>query len=169
MSNIPPIAFTWTGETMTPRDQRAAALYEVGTTYALTPYKGRSKRSHDHYFACIEEAWRNLPDDQFARFTTSEHLRKFLLIKCGYCAVTEIACGSPETAAQVAALLRQKDEYALVVVQEGVIREYVAESQSQPAMGKKRFQESKQAVLDEAAAMIGVPIEDLTRNAGRAA
>jgi hypothetical protein len=36
-------------------------------------------------------------------------------------------------------------------------------------MGPKVFQESKQAVLEAAAGMIGVSVEDLVRNEGRAA
>lgn len=166
---IPAMAFTWTGEFLKPRDRRAMAVLEVGRTYRMTVSEGRSNKSHAHYFACIEEVWRNLPDEQAERFPSSKHLRKHLLIKCGYHHLTEIPCEVSEVAERVAARIRVKDEYALVLVQGGVVREYTAQSQSKESMRPKVFQKSKQDVLEAGAMMIGVSVEDLARNEGRAA
>ncbi|MEQ8226692.1 MAG: hypothetical protein RIA64_01300 [Rhodospirillales bacterium] len=168
---IPPMAFTWDQESrsMRARDRRAERFFEHGKTYRLAIREGRSQVSHDHYFACIEEVWRNLPDEQAERFPSSKHLRKHLLIKCGYHHLTEIPCEVSEVAERVAARIRVKDEYALVLVQGGVVREYTAQSQSKESMRPKVFQKSKQDVLEAGAMMIGVSVEDLVRNQGRAA
>ena len=167
---IPPIAYTCDEDgRMTPRDPRATEFYEPGNTYPLVPYQGRSQKSHNHEFAVIDEAWKHLPGVYLARFPTPTHFRKFLLITCGYHHLKEIPCGSDEVAAQVAAHLKVKDEYAIIQVQGGVVREFTAESQSKKAMGAKRFQESKTAIFEEAALMIGVDLAELAKNVGKAA
>jgi hypothetical protein len=61
------------------------------------------------------------------------------------------------------------DEYALVSVEGSVVNVFSAQSQSQRAMGKQRFQASKEAVLDVLASMVGVKAEQLQHEAGRAA
>lgn len=171
---IPPLAFTWNaadGEhgCMVPRDHRAQTYFEDRQTYQLQVYEGRSKKSHDHFFAVIEEAWKNLPERHAARFPTDEHFRKYLLIQNGFCTSTELACGTPDQAVKFAKHLRTKDAYSMILVRGTVVMEFVAESQSQHAMGKARFQDSKQKCLEGAAAMIGVSVEDLAKNTGRAA
>ena len=171
---IPPLAFTWRADmgehgTMVPRDHRAQAHFEDRQTYQLQVYEGRSKRSHDHFFAVIEEAWKNLPEHHAARFPTPEHFRKCLLIQNGFCTTTELACGTPDQAVKFANHLRTKDAYSVILVRGTVVTEFVAESQSQQTMGKDRFQDSKQKCLEGAAAMIGVSVEDLVKNTGRAA
>lgn len=171
---IPPIAFTWNaadGEhgRMVPRDHRAPDLFEDGKTYRLQIFEGRSRRSHNHEFVVIEEAWKNLPQEQFERFPTPDHFRKFLLIKRGYCDRREIACDTQEAAERVAGAARDLIEYSVAVVQGASVAIYTPQSQSQKTMGKDKFQQSKQDIIEEAAAMIGVSVEDLAKNTGRAA
>jgi hypothetical protein len=61
------------------------------------------------------------------------------------------------------------DDYAIVLMEGMVVTVWRAESQSYKAMGKKRFTESKRAVLDYCASLVGVSTNDLERNAERAA
>ena len=53
------------------------------------------------------------------------------------------------------------DEYAIVTVTGSLVTVYTAQSQSYRAMGKDKFQASKQAVLDLIAEMIGVETKKL--------
>ena len=167
-----PLTYTWDGDAMIPLKRftrMADAQFVIGEEYRLAIHEGRSMKSHSHYFAALTEAWRNLSDDHAERFPTVEHLRKWLLIKAGYRDERSIVCSSKAEAQRVAAFMRPADEFAVVTVNEAIVTFYTAKSQSVRAMGRKDFQESKQAVLDIAAGMIGVNRDDLRRNAGRAA
>ena len=127
----------------------------------------RSAASHAHFFACLSEAWHNLPEAD-NRFPTPDALRKWALIKNGYCTKTECVCDSPEQAAAVAAFTGNA-EGIIIVVRENVVVKYTAKSQSIAAMGKTEFQLSKDVVLDTIAELIGTKRKRLEENAGRAA
>lgn len=168
--NIPPMDFSWDGENFVPRVPRLADKhYVVGLSYRLVPHEERSMRSHRFYFASVNEAWKNLPEDMADRFPTADHLRKYALIKSGYRDERSIVCSSKAEALRVGAFIRPMDEYAVVVVRDAVVTVYEAKSQSMRAMGKKTFGASKEAVLDTVASMIGTTPGTLTANAGAAA
>ena len=171
MADIPPLTFDWTDDgVMRPQLSRAADRhYVVGLSYRLVPHEERSMRSHRFYFASVGEAWKNLPEHLAEQFPTSEHLRKFALIRAGYRDERSIVAASKAEAQRIAAFVRPIDGYAVVTVSEAVVRVYTAQSQSTRAMGKKAFGESKDRVLDIVAGMIGTSPGDLQRNAERAA
>lgn len=153
----PPEPFEWDGEVMRPlRPRRADAFYTVGERYIMAPVEQRSDPSHRHEFAWLREAWMTLPDQMAERFPTSEHLRKFALIKAGYCDGHTITCASKAEALRVAAFIRPIDEFAVVVTNGATVTRYTAKSQSRRAMGGKVFQESKQAIMEVIAGMLGV-------------
>lgn len=167
-----PILFQWSGEAMVPHARFARecdAAFVVGEVYRLAVQEHRSQASHNHFFAAVQEAWMNLPEDQAERFPTAEHLRKYALIRAGYRDERSIVCASKAEAQRIAAFIKPMDPFAIVTVSEAVVRVFTAQSQSTGAMGKKVFQESKNKVLDVLAEMIGVQPETLTRNVGRAA
>jgi hypothetical protein len=60
------ILMTWDGETMTPLNRtwagRADKQFVVGETYFVEAMHERSMASHRQYFASLNEAWRNLPE-----------------------------------------------------------------------------------------------------------
>lgn len=167
-----PVTFTWTGETMEPL-QRFRRLcdrqFVVGESYPLVVQEDRSSHSHRHYFASIHDAWLNLPEDQAERFQTSEHLRKYALIRAGFFDEKSIVCASKSEAQRIGAFIKPMDTFAIVVAREATIRVFTAKSQSVKAMGKKEFQDSKQKVLDIVSGMIGVDTGALNANAGKAA
>lgn len=168
--DIPPMVFQWDGLAMIPaRAKLADQLFVVGEHYTLVQHRDRSQASHNHYFAAIHDAWLNLPEELAERFPTSEHLRKFALIKAGYCDSQSIVCASKAEAGRVAAFVRPTDEFSIVAVNGATVTRYTAKSQSMRAMGKKVFQESKDAVLEVVAAMINVAPRELSAEAGRAA
>lgn len=143
--------------------------YAAGAIYPLDVHEGRSHQSHKHYFACIHDAWLNLPESWTDEFPTDEHLRKHALIKAGYCDKRSLVLNSRAEALRTAAFIQPIDSYAIVTAQECTVTVYTAQSQSVKAMGGKVFQESKTAVLDIVSAMAGVKLEELSANAGQAA
>ncbi len=143
--------------------------FVIGQEYPMIVHEARSAASHSHYFACLAECWKNLPDHEAERFPTVEALRKFALIKCGYADERSIVAASKAEALRVAAFVRPMDEYAVVLVSECVVKVFTAQSQSMRAMGKKAFAASKDAVLAYAASLIGVTPATVASEAGRAA
>lgn len=132
-----------------------AAEFGEGEVVTLERREGRSRASHNAYFAQVEEAWSNIPEHMAERWATPDHLRRWALIKAGYRDERSIACASKAEALRVAAFVRPLDEYAVVVVREAVVTVLTAKSQSLKAMGKVDFQDSKTKVLDVLADLIG--------------
>lgn len=156
----------WDGRALVPlRADLARAELVAGEIYIAVPPGGRSQASHNHYFAAVAEAWRNLPDAAAANMPTPEHLRKFALIKAGYRDIRSIVCASRAEALRLAAFIRPMDEYAVVTVSGAAVSVATAQSQSIRAMGKAEFEASKAAVLDVVAEMIGITVDDLSQNA----
>ena len=155
-----PLMFVWQGDGFTPRSAywqgEADKQFVVGQIYLIEAVEERSIRSHNHFFASVAEAWRNLPDNLLALHPSPEHLRKHALIRAGYHESKSIVCSSAAEAQKVAAFIKPDDDYAIVIVRDNVVTRYMAKSQSMKAMGKKEFQASKDAVLDEIAKIIGV-------------
>ena len=165
-----PLRFRWSGEAMTPLQPGAAARqYEKGEVYALEVREARSANSHRHYFSAINEGWSQLPEHMAERFPTPDHLRRWLLIRAGFRDERTIVLASKAEAVRVASFIRPLDTYAVIVPREATVVVMTAKSQSYKAMGAREFAASKQAVLDELAAMIGVERRALDQNAGKAA
>lgn len=167
-----PVLFTWDGESMVAQRRFQTVCdkqFVVGEVYPMIVQEPRSQASHNHYFASIEAAWLNLPEDIAEQFPSSEHLRKYALIKAGFADERSIVCASKAEALRIASFIKPMDHYAIVVVSEATIKVYTAQSQSNKAMGKKVFQGSKDAVLDVIARLVGTDRHELARNAEQAA
>lgn len=170
MSAARPLRFKWTGVAMAPLALASAQeQFEPGRVYELEVREPASQASRGHYFAALREGWMNLPEHLAERFPTPEHLRKYLLIRCGYRDERTIVGASNAQAQRIASFIRPLDEYAAVSVHEATVSVFTAKTQSNKAMGRKEFNASKQAVLNKLAHMIGVEREALDRNTGRAA
>lgn len=150
MNAPPPVVCTWDGLVFRPvpaATRLCQRSFAVDQRYPLVVQEERSAATHAHYFACINNAWQTLPDDIGSDFPSSEHLRKWALIKAGYCDQSRTVCESAGEARQLAALVRKLDGYAVITVMDRVVAVYTAHSQSLRAMGKKAFAESKEAVF----------------------
>lgn len=162
------MAFRRCGGGLVPTARFAEAFderYVDGAVYWLTDEPERTEKSHDHQFAFIATAWKNLPEHLTAEYPSSEALRKRALIATGWCTVQDYVCGSKAEAGRWAANLRRElDEYALVVVSESVVRVYRARSQSRKAMGGVDFARSKTDILHWIADLIGVTPEQLSHD-----
>lgn len=166
---IPPMTFAWDGEAMRPLAPKLADKhYVVGENYRLVPHEDRSVNSHNHFFASVADAWQNLPEHLAEQFQSSEHLRKYALIKAGYCDKRSIVSATEADANRMASFIKPLDEYAVVTVSERVVTVYTAKSQSTRAMGRAAFQDSKEKVLQIVADLVGVKTDDLKRNAKEA-
>lgn len=163
----------WDGETLTPTGHyglsAAREAMEPGDVVIVEIDHPRSQNSHRHQFAEINEAWRHLPESlQEAPWAASpETLRKHALIATGFADTYSIDCGANATAERVRMALASaeagKHGYAIAKVRGPLVVVWTPQSQSMRAMGGKRFQESKQAVLNWIAAQIGVDAEELQR------
>lgn len=127
----------------------------VGEVLRWEQVPERSLKSHAHYFAVIADAWANLPEALADELPSPEHLRKTALIKAGYCDMTKVVMRNNQDAVTLMALLRAMDTYAIFEVTGNVLTIWRAHSQSMRAMGKKKFEESKQRVLDVISGLIG--------------
>jgi hypothetical protein len=158
------LPYTWDGEALRPmRPKLCDKELVIGALYFMEAKEVRSEAAHRSYFASIRDAWLNLPEDETDRFPTPESLRKYALIKTGYCKKRDIVCANNAQAIALVAVISDLDAYSLVTVSERVVSVWTAESQSYKAMGKKRFNESQNAVRDYCASLIGVAPEELER------
>lgn len=171
--NKPPrrFRFMWRDGAFVPDGNSLTAYchdtFGEGEVVTFERHEERSIASHNHYFACIQTAFDNLPEAD-ERFPTTDALRKWALIRSGYCTKTEIVLDTPEQAATVASFTGNA-EGVIIVVKENVVVKYTAKSQAIDAMGKEEFQRSKVDVLDTIAELIAVTRKRLESNSGRAA
>jgi hypothetical protein len=169
-----PILFEWNGEAMVPLRRFAKQCdreFVVHEVYRLEAVAERSMSSHNHEFAWLHDAWLSLPERyQFEPWAqSSEHLRKYALIRKGFCTTEQFACATRAEAMRLAAILRSDDEYCLVSVEGSIVSRFRALSQSKRSMGAKQFQASKQSIIDFVASLLEIEPRDLEREAGRAA
>lgn len=149
--------------------ERARKQFQAGETYRMVEEHERSQVSHNHFFASVTEAWKQLPHDIADQFPSVEHLRKWALVKAGFADERSIVAGSNEEARRIAAFVRPSDPYAVITVGGCVVKVFTAKSQSRKAMGQKYFQASKTAVLEIVSGLVGVDVDTLAANAGKAA
>ena len=140
---------------------RADRDFVVGEVYPMVPHQERSQATHNHEFAVIADLWASLPErykhEPWAQ--TPDHLRKYALIMCRFCDTQTYACGSRAEAERWAKNLRPIDEYSVVSIEGTTVFRFTAQSQSRRAMGAKRFQESKQAIIEYIEGLLGIEQE----------
>lgn len=135
-----------------------------GTILEAEEVKPRSMAHHRFWFALLNDAWENLPDEWQARFPEPEALRKHLLIKAGWCDAREFVADSPEAAATVAAALRWSEPYSAVVVRDNVVFAYVARSQKLTAQNRKEFVAVTERAQHVLAGILGCDIAELMKS-----
>ncbi len=152
MSSNPLFRCVYDGEAFYPQGPSVKAADEAfgaGEVLSLCQYDMRTKKSHDHFFASIQDMWETLPeslsDMPYAK--SPEALRKHALIATGYCESRVVDCGSAAAAERVAAFAQDDPDYVVVKVQGATVIKYRAHSQKMRAMGKAVFQKSKDDVL----------------------
>lgn len=164
------ITYTWTDDgafVPLPRFAAECAQFVVGGRYRLAAIEERSKRTHDHFMAQVEDMWGTLPEYLTMRWPSPEHLRKWALICSGFCHQTEYAMSTPEDAARLDRAIRAQDEYAIVLVRDSTAIVFTAKTQrlirNGGEMDRKEFQASKQAVFDVIGRQLDVTRADMRR------
>ncbi len=162
---IKPAVFQWTGEAMQPLPRfqpLADRQYVVGEHYTLIP-SGRTRKTHNHFFACVQTGFDNLPEDLAEKIPTEEHLRKWALIRAGYRNERAFVAASDVEARALALFMRPMDDYSIVHVDGRVVTVYTAKSQKELMMNRKEFQASKKAVLEIISGLIGTDVATLSK------
>lgn len=154
------IVCLWDGECFRPESafmaRRASERFGPGEVVMLSVEEERSARSHKHYFATLSDLWRTIPE-RFALepwAQSSEHFRRWLLIRAGYSNTAVYDCESKAEAQRLALAIRPMDEFSIVVARGTQVLRFTAKSQSHKAMGREEFQASKDAVLGLAETLI---------------
>lgn len=168
---IRPVVFEWSGEHMVPAKRFMPLCnrqYVVGEEYVLEPASVRSLASHRHFFAVLNEGFKNLPDKSVKMFPTIEHYRKWCLVQVGYASENVTVLDTPKDARLFAAAARMLDEYVVIKVSGNVVTLWRAKSMSGQSMNRREFQEAKEQVLYLVADMINVKPTELSKEAERA-
>jgi len=173
VTDVIPLKFRWSGEAFVPVDERVQAIafqrYAIGQIVPLIEWEDRSRKSHNHYFATLAYAWENLPEDWFELLATPEDLRAWALIRTGFRDIDIIHASTEAEAARAAVVAKRLNPFVVTTVAGNIVSIATPQSQSMKAMGAKRFQESKDAVLRECAHLLGVSQDDLVETAKGAA
>lgn len=145
--------------------RRCDDAYGHGEIMDMARVEDRSWKSHQAYFAQIGEAWKNLPErcqlEPYAGHR--DHLRKHALIMAGYRAdpIAFVMASNAEALRAAPVLRATVKDYCIAPVQGPTVTLFAAKSQSLKAMGRKEFQESKDAVLSWISGEIGVDVSML--------
>jgi hypothetical protein len=131
--------------------------FGAGEVIQLVQREDRSSASHKHFMACVNEAWKNLPEDLAARFPTAKHLRKFCLIQTGHYDAAVHVCKFKTEAKRMAATLQYLDEYVVIVVDGTTVTRLTAKSQSYFAMDRRGFAKAKEDVLAYLEVLLDIP------------
>jgi hypothetical protein len=168
---ILPVNFTWSADGVMVPDPRFAKVcdkqFVVGQIYPLVPLEARSRASHSHFFATLDEIWHNLPEDQAKRFPTVEYMRKWALVEGHYATEKTFVCDSKAHAMRMAAFVRSIDTYGVIRISGNVVKVFEAKSQSAAAMGKDEFRDSKEKVLEICSALTGTRAGEFKREAAQ--
>lgn len=127
----------------------------TGEVHGWQMAEHRSKSSHDHFFACVNEAWKSLPEDMADDFPSPEHLRKWSLIKAGFCSETRVVCANNGEAMTLATKAKAMDRFSVVAIDGKAVTIWTADSQRRDAMGRQAFQEAKERALHIISELIG--------------
>jgi hypothetical protein len=133
----------------------------------------RSSESHRQFFGLIARSWTNLPEHLVDELPNPEALRKFALIKCGYCFVDKHVMANNQAAIDLVSSMRRSDrdreEYRIIAVEGRIVTVWEARSckfkkGDNGGMGRREFQEMKEKVLTFVSQLIGTDVMSLKRS-----
>lgn len=136
------------------RDLAQSREYPLGAVVAFDEHEEASDAHRNWWFAVLDKAWRNLPDDLRRRFPDKDALRAHVLIKAGWCNSVEFVADSDDKVATVAASLRWTEPYAIVQRVGDVGFAYWPKSQK--GMSRTQFKDVTNRGVMVLAEMLGV-------------
>lgn len=162
-----PITYRRDGDALIPfgvgMQKRFDEDFTDGEIYRMVELEERSRATHNHYFAMLEEMFSSLPphvreEEDWAE--SEDAMRKHALIKTGFYNSTDYACETKAEAERWATRIKVQDDYAIVLVEGKTVRVFTAKSQSYRGMPTKgEFQRSKEAVLGYLADLLKLPTD----------
>lgn len=111
-------------------------------------------------WAVLGSAFDSLPEDG-QQFADADAFRKHLLILAGHYNETSIEVGDAATAGRIVTSLRRQDALSHVRIQDGIVYQRTAKSMKD--MGKEEFENAKRGIIELAAELIGVTVDELTK------
>lgn len=182
-----PVTYRWEDGKMVPLDRHATLCrrqFVDGTEYTLEPVTARNMNAHRGYFAEIKSIWLNLPDAVRKRpnengvltneekWPTEDHFRKWALVQTGYCKKRYYVCDSRKRALDLAAIIREIDEFAVMRIEGSILEIYEPKSQSMEppprGMSPEEFMKSKKDVLDLCTSLVPGWSSNAWRNSAKA-
>lgn len=158
-------------------DNLCKRQYNDGCEYPLLPVEVRSRASHAHFFAAINEGFDNLPEKFCTdhRWTCADDMRKDLLIEAGFGEEKKFECVSADHAIKLATFIRDETGFSKITFlrdergRPTIVRVRRAKSQDLASMDRATFEDSKKKVLMLLEGIIGLARGDLMRHAARSA
>ena len=166
LDKLRPIAFVYEGDGVLRAPTsfwcgQCKEHFVVGERYFMSNERERSFVSHRHYFADLNEAWLNLPENIAEQFPTPGALRAHALLETGQYTERQFVVETPAEAHRFAAFLEDgKAEWTAISVSGCAVVERRPISQNYKEMGHDVFQASKNKVLNLAWAIAGVDREE---------
>lgn len=130
----------------------------IGETMTWEIVHQRSSETHRHLFACLKNAWENLPEDLAVQFPSPEALRKWGLIQIGHCTMTRLAFANNTEAMKAATLMREIDGYSEIGVNGNTVVMRRARSIAVRAVSSAEFKEIKDKLLTTLSQLIGADV-----------
>lgn len=165
MSQIDPFAFRYDGEGDMKALRVAAAdrTFVIGRIYWLVEAKlhEATDASRRHMFAVLNKAFQSLPESLHDLYPNMDALRKRALITAGFYEETEISGATPAQSGQLVTSLRRQNSLSHVRIEDGVVYQRTAKSIKD--MERDEFERAKQAIFEIVAELIGVTVDELTR------
>ena len=128
----------------------------IGECYRVSIYHERSETYHAKYFATIAEAWQHLPNPWDQMLPSPEHLRKYALIKAGWCDSVTLPLKSKSDAIAGVNAARFIDAYCVATATANVLTIFKARSQRKAFQDAHSFYETAVRVFDVIGGIIGV-------------
>lgn len=144
-----------------PADLQRSREYPVGSSASFDEQKARSSAQERRWFGILKTTWDNMDDHLRRRFPDPEALRKWALIRAGWCESREFVAEGEEAAALTAAGLRWAEPYSIVVQAGNVVFAYRAKSQGRKAMGRQQFAEFTERGLAHISELLGCDVDDI--------
>ena len=166
------ISFIWSGTAMIPKPAAMPFCvnhFERGEEYRLMVQEDRSVAFHKFFFAVLDTAFANLPEDLVARFPTKYKLRLWCLAYAGFSHDQTLTYRNEYEARLIYDYAVQREDDSHIQINGNEVQIFTPYSMSYASMHKEEFREAAEAIFDILSKMIGVDVTTLKKNADKAA
>lgn len=133
--------------------------------------KPRSPKAHRHFFAVIDAAHENWPEDHEFQPTSPEHLRAWLLVRTGYADtignlldMRRPTMEKLEDFLEMCLVAMKNRGYVFPAERDGYLEAHFPKSIAYAELDQKEFAPIAEAVFAEIEKHIGLPIKEILRH-----